>query len=315
MNGRRLLTTALIAALFIFIGLFITTLLPRLPYTMLSLNVPKDTVSSFNQTIYTLCSIGVCTVSVGISPQGLPVISKGFMLLFSLTVVGLTLSIYYYLRERLQYYVKLREQIIEFLPIAASLAQTKTTTTEILRMAANLMEDPLRTLLLRMIHLITLGEDPEEAAKIITEGAPVEVKAVFDAIAIGAKSGGHFSEVLERSNEYFMEVLRMERSVKDKLSEYKAIALLASVTFTAASIVALKLISSVVAGLGTLPSASQVDIRVMESALFITSVVISIMASLVIGKVIEGSTLKSMRYIAITMMLNGLAFSLYQLLL
>ncbi len=315
MNGRRLLVAVSIASVFIFIGLFITILLPGLPNYMANLDVPNETVTSFNQTVGSLCSIGICTISVGISPQGLPVISKGFMLVFSLIVVGLTLSIYYYLRERIQYYIKLRRQIIEFLPIAASLAQTKTTTTEILRMAANLMEDPLRTLLLRMIHLITLGEDPEEAAKKITEGAPVEVKAVFDAIAIGAKSGGHFSEVLERSNEYFMEVLRMERSVKDKLSEYKAIALLASITFTAASIVALKLISSVVAGIGILPSASQVDVSVMESALFITSVVISIMASLVIGKVIEGSTLKSMRYIGITMLINGLAFSLYRLIL
>ena len=315
MNGRRLIIAASIAAIFVFIGVFITSLLPRVPDYMLNMNVPNETVSSFNATIRELCSIGVCTISVGISPQGLPVISKGFMLLFSLTIVGLTLSIYYYLRERIQYYIKLRRQIIEFLPIAASLAQTKTTTTEILRMAANLMEDPLRTLLLRMIHLITLGEDPEDAAKKVTIGAPVEVKAVFDAIAIGAKSGGRFSEVLERSNEYFLEVLRMERSVKDKLSEYKAIALLASVTFTAASIVALKLISSVVAGIGTLPSASQVDMSAMESALFITSVVISIMASLVIGKVIEGSTLKSMRYIGITMLLNGVAFSLYQLIL
>lgn len=309
--NRRVVTSTLVGLLFIVFGIMVF-ILPSLPRVMAGMNIPNETVASLNESINKLCSADLCTVSAGISPERVPVVSKGFMLLFSLVVTGLSLSSYYYLKGRLSRYEKLRRQVVEFLPIVASLAQTRTTTVEVLKMAANLMEDPLRTYLLRMVHLITLGEDPETASKRVAQDAPVEVKAVFDAVAIGAKSGGRFGEVLERSNEYFMEVLRMERAVKDRLSEYKMIALLASLTFIAASVVALKLISSIVSGIGSLPSASQVNVGVLESALFITSVIVSLMSSLVVGKVIEGHTLKALKYIGITMLLNGLAFSLYQ---
>lgn len=315
MNLKRLLIALAIAASFTVAGLLLTVGLRGVAGVIGVEGNGASAAPQLTVLINELCEAGLCTVSIGFTPERLPFVSRGFMLFSTLTAAGVATAAYYYWRPTLSYREALRRQVTEFLPIAASLAQTKSTTLETLRFAASLVENPMRSLILRLMHLISAGEDPEEAARKVTADAPIEVRVVFDAIAVGAKSGGRFGEVLERSNKYFTGVFMMEKSVKDRLSEYKLTALLASFSFLAAALVALKLISSIASGLGALTYGPAVNLTAIESVLFISSIVVSTMASLVVGKVIEGSLLKSAKYIALTMVMNGLGFSLYPLML
>jgi Flp pilus assembly protein TadB len=308
---NRIIIILIILLLTVLSIAFFVVVLPRLPSIVAETGAEKETVKQIEDMVDNLCGMDLCSISIGLSSNRLPVMSRGFILSSAILMTGVSLAVYYYFKEKLIYYDRIRQQITEFLPIAASLAQTKTTTTEILRIASNMIEDPLRTVLRSMVHLITLGEDPEVAARTVTKGAAVEVRAVFDSIAVGAKSGGRFAEILERANEYFLEVFRMEKSIRTRLGEYKVISVLAGITFIAASIVSIELISSLTTGQATPLFVQELDTRAIESALYITALIVSIVSSLVVGKVIEGNIIKSFKYIAITVLIAGLAFAFY----
>jgi Flp pilus assembly protein TadB len=210
MSTRRILSVSAIIVLTT-LSIAFLVLLPRLPGIAAGMGAKPSSVEQLRGIVDRLCGIGLCSVEVSMSPSRLPMVSRGFMLASAILLSGASMAAYYYLRDRVVYYEKLRRQVTELLPIATSLTQARTTTLEILRIASSMMEDPLRTMLRNLVQLISLGEDPEAAARKVAAGAPVEVRAVLDSIAVGAKSGGRFAEVLERANEYFLEVFRMEK--------------------------------------------------------------------------------------------------------
>jgi len=72
---------------------------------------------------------------------------------------------------------------------------------EVLEMA-EAVEEPMKSLLKTFAEEMTLGEDPEKLAKILSRGRSPEVRRLLRGVAVASKSGRGRAESSNRYGEY-----------------------------------------------------------------------------------------------------------------
>jgi len=215
-------------------------------------------------------------------------------------ISGLTLSAYLLINPRLKEVEKLRNQLGDLMSVFRSHAMAGVPIIDSLKKTAELVGPPASKYLETYAHLVSIGEDPLRAETIVTHGLPKEVRLVFASITQAMKSGGRYLEVLSQGEEYLRQLTRLNDVRKSRLSEYKLILALSVVAYVFASIVTLKLVTSMGAGIkGMSILTTPTDIGMLKSAYYISALTLTGITSIIMSKAIEGYVAKSLKYVAV----------------
>ena len=228
-------------------------------------------------------------------------------------ISGIAMGVYMYLRAIYVEQSELRRQLLEFIPLLASYVRTGATMLHALESTIKIIKPPLATYIERFVLLIKLGEDPTEAFRRVFSVVPREVRAIMNAVIIAMVSGGRVEDVLEAAEWYVEQIVRMDELRRHRLAEYKTILVLAVMAFAIAGIVVIKLIESVAGMAVTFPTAYRVRVDFLVSSYFITSLFLIVVSSIVVSRMITGSTVLAPKYISLLSMAVTLMYALHEL--
>ncbi|HID80515.1 MAG TPA: hypothetical protein EYP48_02225 [Ignisphaera sp.] len=234
-------------------------------------------------------------------------------LVLGFVISGIAMGVYMYLRAIYIEQSELRRQLLEFIPLLASYVRTGATMLHALESTLEIIKPPLSTYVERFVLLIKLGEDPVEAFRKVFGVVPREVRAIMNAVIIAMVSGGRVESVLEVAERYVEQIVRMDELRRHRLAEYKIILVLAVVAFAIAGIVVIKLIESIASMAATFPVAYRISIDFLASGYFITSLFLIVISSIVMSRMITGSTVLAPKYISMLSMAVSLMYALREL--
>ncbi len=248
-----------------------------------------------------------------LTPFSIPVISRGGYLIIGMIISGASLSLYTYCSEKLAEEGVLKKQALELLSIVIAYVKAGSSMLDALEKSVEHIDKPLLDPLERFVEAVKLGAVPEEAYRGAFRHPPSEVGMVFSSIIIGMRSGGRYADILMQGENYLMQVLRMDELRRNRLADYKAIALLAVVAFAISAFVSLKLIEYVVAAPMMFPAVSEISLELLKSSYYISALVVAVLSSIVIGRVVVGSIVASLKYVSFLTATIALIFTLYPL--
>lgn len=234
-------------------------------------------------------------------------------LILGFGISGIAMGIHMYLRAIYVEQRELRRQLLEFIPLLSSYVRTGATILHALESTLKIIKPPLATYIERFVLLIKLGEDPTEVFKKVFSVVPREVRAIMNAVIIAMVSGGRIEDVLEAAERYVEQIVRMDELRRHRLAEYKTILVLAVMAFAIAGIVVIKLIESVAGMATTFPTAYRIRIDFLASSYFITSLFLIVISSIVVSRMIAGTTMLAPKYISILSMVVTLMYVLHEL--
>ncbi|MFN3267997.1 MAG: type II secretion system F family protein [Zestosphaera sp.] len=221
-------------------------------------------------------------------------------LLIGFSISGVALSAYFWFNPRLRIIEKFRSQLGDLVSVFMSHAMAGVPIIDALRKTAEFVGSPASEYLETYAYLVSSGEDPLRAEAIVTRGLPKEVKLVFTSISQAVKSGGRYLEVLSQGEKYLRQLIKLSELRKSKLSEYKLILVLSVIAYAFSAIVTLKLIASMGASVRGVPIfAGQVNMDLLKSAYYVSSIILTGITSVIMSKAIEGYAVKSLKYVSI----------------
>jgi len=230
-------------------------------------------------------------------------------LLTGFIISGLTLSAYLLISPKLKEVEKLRSQLGDLMGVFRSHAMAGVSIIDSLKKTAELVGPPASKYLETYAYLVSVGEEPLRAEAIVTHGLPKEVRLVFASITQAMKSGGRYLEVLSQGEEYLRQLARLNDVRKSRLSEYKLILVLSVIAYAFASVVTLKLVTSMGAGIeGMSIPTTPTNIDVLKSAYYISALTLTGITSVIMSKAIEGYAVKSLKYMSILTLITTAMF-------
>lgn len=245
-------------------------------------------------------------------PFPIPVLSEGAYLTIGMFISGASLSLYTYYSGKLTEESELKRQALELLSVVIAYVKAGSSMLDALEKSTRHIGRPLLDPLERFVEAVKLGTAPDEAYRKAFKNSPSEVEMVFSSITIGMKSGGQYANILMQAENYLMQVLRMDELRRSRLADYKAIALLAVITFAISAFASLKLVEYIVTA-PTVFLVSGVSLELLKSSYYISALIIAILSSIVIGRVVVGSVIASLKYLSFLTAVVALIFTLYPL--
>lgn len=225
-------------------------------------------------------------------------------LLIGFIISGMTLSIYLWLNPRWEKIERLRSQLGDLISIFMSQTMAGLPIVDALKKTAEFVGPPASKYLETYAYLISSGEDPLRAEAVVTQGLPREVRLAFASVSQAVKSGGRYLEVLSQGEKYLRQLIKLTDLKKSKLSEYKLVLVLSIIAYAFSAIITLKLVASMGGGAKGIPIiAGQVNINLLKSAYYVSSLILTGITSVVMSKAIEGYIIKSLKYISMLTLL------------
>ncbi|MCX8198907.1 MAG: type II secretion system F family protein [Sulfolobales archaeon] len=246
-------------------------------------------------------------------PFSIPVLPQGAYLTIGMIISGASLSLYTYYSEKLAEESELKRQALELLSIVIAYVKAGSSMLDALEKSTRHVGRPLLDPLERFIEAVKLGTAPDEAYRKAFKRPPSEVGMVFSSITIGMKSGGQYANILMQGENYLMQVLRMDELRRSRLADYKAIVLLAVIAFAISAFASLKLVEYIATASTIFPAVSEVNLELLKSSYYISVLITAITSSIVIGRVVVGSVIASLKYISFSTAIVALIFTLYPL--
>ncbi|MGC8975667.1 MAG: type II secretion system F family protein [Thermoprotei archaeon] len=240
--------------------------------------------------------VGVYFVTSGTIPL-IMLLGTATYLLVGFVISGVSLSTYLWLNPRSREIERFRSQLGDLMSVFISQAMAGSPIIEALKKTAEFVGPPASRYLETYVYLVTIGEDPLRAEAIVTRGLPKEVKLVFASVSQAMKSGGRYLEVLSQAEKYLRQLITLTDLRKNKLSEYKLVLVLSVVAYAFSAIVTLKLVTSMGASVKGIPLITgQININLLKSAYYISTLILTGITSVIISKAVEGHVIKSLKY-------------------
>ncbi len=241
------------------------------------------------------------------SLYGVPVVvDRQTMLYISASISATLLPVYLYARRTYNWLQKLREQSRDFLLIFSGLVETTESIHDALIIASRMVGRPLSLLLEYMARIYQLTGNLDEAFKRAFQNVPRDVRLLLSSVTVAARGGGRMEEIIAQAANYSNELRRFNVLVESRLAEYTAIVMLGSLTFSFTTAVIIKLLQ-VLQKAGNVPFLAAIpELELMIGAFFYGMLVLTILSSIVVGKVIKGYTPISTKYIVFLVPVNTL---------
>lgn len=257
--------------------------------------------------------VGVYFVTSGTIPL-IMLLGTATYLLVGFVISGVSLSTYLWLNPRSREIERFRSQLGDLMSVFISQAMAGSPIIEALKKTAEFVGPPASRYLETYVYLVTIGEDPLRAEAIVTRGLPKEVKLVFASVSQAMKSGGRYLEVLSQAEKYLRQLITLTDLRKNKLSEYKLVLVLSVVAYAFSAIVTLKLVTSMGASVKGIPLITgQININLLKSAYYISTLILTGITSVIISKAVEGHVIKSLKYTSMLTLLVTAMFVVSEL--
>ncbi len=226
---------------------------------------------------------------------------------------GVSAAIYFLAADRYRHQVKLRQQILDLIPMVSAYARSAVPLVEALSRSLSLIEKPLRTYLERFVRLVMLGEDPGRAVEAVFRGVGSEVRVVLSSIVVAMTSGGRVAEVLEEAEHFVQQIARMDFLRESRLAEYKFIALLAVVAFAFTGIVIALLVASIPST--RILGSYTINPDILRSCYYLATLVILAASSIIVSRIMSNSFVLAPRYVALLTPPISFIYAYYRLIL
>lgn len=225
-----------------------------------------------------------------------------------------TFCLYMLYREIVLARARLREQIVEMIPLISSYVRTGTPILTAIENAANFVGDPTKSYLIRFAELVKLGHSPEESMRIVFKNMPRDVVSVYMSIAVAISSGGRVQDVLSTAEKYVYQLSKLEELRKNRLEGYKAILVLALIAFTTSAIVTTLLISYVarisIVPLSPSVGPSAIDVSRILSYYYTLILVLTPLTSIALSRIVYNETILALKYITIFITIISIVFAI-----
>ncbi len=221
---------------------------------------------------------------------------RGTIILLSGAVAAALAPLHLYLRRLVRLREELDEQVAEFLNVYAGVAASAGNSFEALRVSAEMMPPPLSRVLERAARLYLLTGSLPEAFNAAARSLPRRARLFARAAVLTARTGGDPARVVGNVAAYARESRRLSLAVRSRLSEYKLVVALASLTYAIAAGVVQGLVE-VMSSL-RLPSGPVVAVEpgVLLGLHYYSLLVIVAASAAVLSRVIEGTLLLAPKY-------------------
>ncbi len=214
------------------------------------------------------------------------------------------LPIYLYARRMYRWLERVREQSRDFLLLFSGLVETTESVYEALMIASRMVGKPLSILVEYMARHYRLTGDLEEAFRRAFSSAPRDVRLLMSSIVVAARGGGRMEEIVVQAANYSNELRRFHVLVESRLAEYTAIVALGSVTFSFTAAVILKLLKVMEAAQVPFMAARMPPLEVLTASFYYAMLILTVLSSVVVGKVIKGYTPLAAKYIMFLLPVN-----------
>jgi hypothetical protein len=229
----------------------------------------------------------------------------GFTIAFTL------LTAYIFLRQGVMVRALLRKQVAELITVLTSYIRAGTPIVTALELSASIVESPMKEYVLRLSKLIQLGYNPFEAFETVFSDAPMDVRAILSSIPIGVESGGRVAEVLTAAEGFSFQLSRMEELRRARLEGYKAVLVLAILSYLMSSLVTTLLLSYIARMmLGTPLARAAIDLKYVLSLYYISTIITTAITSIATSRIIHGEIATALKYTATLILLATLVFSI-----
>jgi hypothetical protein len=228
---------------------------------------------------------------------------------FSLTLGLIPATLY--ASRRFRELREYEEQIVTLLLMLPGMLAATASTADALLRASRILRPPFSNIVEKAARLYRTTGDIEGAVRkaLQDDDIPPMVRIAAGSIPVASKAGGRVHEVLSRLASYLEASRRLTQIAEARLAEYKLIAVLAVLAYSATAGATLALISK--ASNVNLPGITfRIDVGLLTGLFYYSLIVITLGSAIVIARVIYGYTPLTAKYLLILLPVGYLTFIL-----